>query len=139
MHPGPNHPARQRRTSWPPAQPQYLTFDRAHREARPQGGCVDSVGDHDGVRAVVGVIKSPDRTSPLHAEILTAALKSVDQFPVVHREFVDGDETVSNALGEQWLDITSRAGECDRMSLSREPVGDGAQIGGIGTVDRDHQ
>ena len=36
VHAGADHPLRHRHTAPPPAQPQHLTLDRAHRQARPQ-------------------------------------------------------------------------------------------------------
>ncbi len=63
----------------------------------------------------------------------------LDQLAVVHRQFVGGHESVPNTLGQKGFDVPGGGGHGHRMALRGQPVGDGAQVGGIGAVHRDDQ
>ena len=63
----------------------------------------------------------------------------LDDRPIVDGEFGFGDESVPNALRQKRFDVPRGRRRCDGMTLARQPLPDGLQVGGVGAVHGDHQ
>ena len=137
MHPSPNYSLRQRHTPLPPTQPQHFTLHRPNRQTRPQGRGIDSVGDHD--RVGMHRVQIGNRPVPVDAQLFARRRQPVEQHAVVHRELGGRPEPMPNALRQHRFHIAHRRFPDHWMPLRGQPVGDRAQVGDVGTVDRDHQ